>query len=60
MLVIIMAIDYKQVLTKYSRHVLECDGVSYVRADMESFTENEVKELRRIAAENEDLDENTA
>ena len=58
MRVIIMGIDYKQLLTKYMRHVLECDGISYVRGDMESFTENEVKELRRIAAENEALDEN--
>ena len=51
-------VDYKELLIKYMKMILKCEGMSYVRGDMEDFTENEVKELRRIAAENEALDEN--
>lgn len=46
-------IDYKELLIKYMRMILKCEGISYTRGDMEGFTEKEAEELRRIAEEND-------
>lgn len=44
-----MSIDYRELLTKYMRHVVEEEGWSYTVALYEGFTVEEIAELRAIA-----------
>jgi len=43
-------IDYRELLGKYMKHVIECEGLSFTM-DLPGFTGEEAEELRRIAIE---------